>query len=995
MPSLPCPSCGAENSEFNARCAACGEVLPADTVDLGATRPDLAATAVTSPASAARVPPAGLARGEPFGRFLILDRLGEGGMGVVVSAHDPALDRRVAIKVLHAERQAARDRARLLREARAMAKLSHPNVVTVYEVGVDGEQVFVAMEYVAGKTLRAWLDEQPRAWREIVEKYRLAGRGLAAAHRAGLVHRDFKPDNVLIGDDGRVRVTDFGIAGWADAASPTTGPSTAAGPEAAARPPALTITGTLLGTPSYMAPEQHQRRQVDGRADQFAFCVALYEALHGERPFGGSSYEELAANVLAGRIREAPAGAPAPAWIRAILLRGLETEPADRYPDLDALLAELEKDPAVTRRRAAAAAALAAAIVLAIVGLARRPKVGELCQGADRRLAGVWDERAKGAARAAMLATGRPYAEDTFRRVDVILEGRARAWVAMYVESCEATNVRGDQSAQLLDLRTWCLDRRREEMKALTELLAKGPDGDVLDNSVQASLALTGLGGCADASALAAAIPPPPDAEARARIDALRARAGEAKALDDAGKYQDGLALASPLAGDARATRYAPIEAEALAMLGRLQRDMQDAKAAEGTLREAALAAARAKDDARLAEVWTELIYVVGVQQARFADALALRPVAETAVARAGGGPSDGARLLSTLGAVLNGQGSYAEAVACDQQALATFEKILGPEHLTVATLLADLGQVLNNQDRLDEARKVGERSLAIREKVLGPAHPEVGMALNNLGNLLNHHGKYEESRPYVERALDIFEKALGPDHPNTALALGTLGKVFTNLARYDEAWRCHERALAIQEKAFGPDHPLVGTSLYCLGVLLDNQERPREAEGYYRRALAVQERALGPDHRSVAQSLRELGGVLLAQKKYDEALPYLERAVGINERAVGPASIAVAISLNKVANCHLHAGRPERAVAPMERALSIQSAPGAVVNGDALAETRFFAARALGESGRDRRRAAALIVEARAWYAAEGAIAKVELDEVEAWMKKQGIQSR
>ena len=204
----------------------------------------------------------GLARGDAVGRFIVRDELGSGGMGVVVSALDPALDRVVAIKVLRPESLDADARARLAREARAMAKIRHPNVITVYEADTVDDRMYIAMEYIEGGTLRDWQQARPRPWRAVVDHYILAARGLEAAHTAGLVHRDFKPENVLVGRDGRLCVTDFGLVG-----------------EHGER-------ASAIGTPLYMAPEQHGGEAIDARADQFSLCVALYEAMYGPRRRG-------------------------------------------------------------------------------------------------------------------------------------------------------------------------------------------------------------------------------------------------------------------------------------------------------------------------------------------------------------------------------------------------------------------------------------------------------------------------------------------------------------------------------------------------------------------------------------------------------------------------------------------------------------------------------------------------------------------------------------
>ena len=241
------------------------------------------------------------ARGSSLGRFLVLEPIGSGGLGVVVAAYDPQLHRKVAIKLLHPRSVATEElREHVLREARALARVVHPNIVSVYDAGFEGGELFVVMELVEGHNLRDWLRGGERSLAEILEVFTQAGRGLAGAHDAGLVHRDFKPDNVLVGSDGRVRVADFGLARVLAASVPDLEVKTPADLGTSG-------TGALIGAPAYMAPEQHASARVDARADQFAFCVARHEALHGVRPFEGDTYAELVANLRSSRRRTLPA----------------------------------------------------------------------------------------------------------------------------------------------------------------------------------------------------------------------------------------------------------------------------------------------------------------------------------------------------------------------------------------------------------------------------------------------------------------------------------------------------------------------------------------------------------------------------------------------------------------------------------------------------------------------------------------------------------------
>ena len=338
-----------------AACAACADLLTWAAADLAEKRP---------------APPEPLHPGTRVERYQILEAVGRGGMGEVYAAYHPDLDRRIALKVVFEKGREREDsRARLLREARAIAKLSHPNVISVYDAGTFGGRVYVAMEFVDGQTIDAWLAAAPRSRRQILSVFVAAGRGLAAAHAAGIVHRDFKPQNVMIARDGSVRVMDFGLARLA--AEPVTREPEAGRPSNGA-PTALamvTQAGTIVGTPAYMAPEVFRGDGADAGSDQFSFCVALYEALYGVRPFRGDSFLSLSMSVTEGELQPAPPSRShdVPLWIRKALVRGLRVDRTRRFPSMAALIAALEDDPAVRRRRVLTGGAVAAVVIASLL----------------------------------------------------------------------------------------------------------------------------------------------------------------------------------------------------------------------------------------------------------------------------------------------------------------------------------------------------------------------------------------------------------------------------------------------------------------------------------------------------------------------------------------------------------------------------------------------------------------------------------------------------
>jgi serine/threonine-protein kinase len=937
-----------------------------------------------------------------LGRFVILEPLGKGGMGSVYSAWDRQLERRVAIKILHRH-----DRARSLREAQSLARLHHPNVVTVHDVGSADGLDFIAMELVDGASLRAWLT-QPRSWRDVVAVFRHAGRGLAAAHAAGLVHRDFKPENVLIAADGAVRVADFGLARASTDGTP--GPSEPdCAPEAVG---ALTRTGSLVGTPRYMAPEQLAGAGPDPRMDQYSFSVALWEAIHGSHP-----------DPMAAPLPLRAATGRAPAWLRSVVKRGLAADPAARFPSMDALVAALGRD--ASRARLAAFALLGAAALAAAV--LRYPTRSEPppCRGADVRLAGVWDAPVRQAMRAAFDASGRAYAADTFARVAAALDQRSAAWTAMRTDACEATAVRHEQSPALLDLRMQCLDRRLAETRALTALLARA-DAALVDRSVGAVQQLDGLEPCADAQALLDphAAPPPP-AE-RATVAALRARVVDAQALFRAGRYQEALPIAELAAAEARAAVYDPIQIDALSILAAIHSALRHLKVEEATNLETLVVAARAHDEASTAEALISLVLVVG-DQARFAEALELVPVADAAVTRAGDDPrlrsrfesntgrvlidkgdlEAGRRILEQAVARLQGSGTddlllavalnklglaydrlgrYEDSRARYERALAVYRANLGPDHPSVAGALNNIGMASFRLGRYAEARASYERARDIWERVFGPDGADVGLAVNNLGTVAQVQSDWEEARRQYERALAIGEKRLGADSLGITHILNNLAEVLLELGRLDEARAAAERGLAIRERRAGPESAPVAASLASLAMIARAAGDRRLAFEDIDRAIAIDEKTLGPMHPKLASHLTDRATIRAGFGRLDDAIADSLRALAIREKALGPDHPYVATSLVQVGGGYLERGRAAAALPILERALQIRTAHDAAP--DDLAEARFAVARALAATHGDRARARALAEQARATYAGLPVGGAATLAQVDAWLR-------
>ncbi|MCB9561644.1 MAG: serine/threonine protein kinase [Kofleriaceae bacterium] len=592
-----------------------------------------------------------LAPGARLGRYVVGERLGSGAMGVVYAAWDPHLDRRVALKVLRDDGDAAdAARPRLQREAQAMAKLADPHVVAVHEVGTAGGRVYVAMELVAGATLRAWAPA--RSWRQVCDVLVQAGRGLAAAHAAGLIHRDVKPDNVIVGDDGRARIGDFGLArgagvdGAAAAGADGGGADVAVVDDDGAAAVTLTRTGVVVGTPAYMAPEVLRGGAADARADQFGFCVTAFEALHGVRPYAGASWQALLASIDAGAITRGPGAVPA--WLDAILARGLAASPASRWPSLTALLDAI--DARRHRRRhawawaggaALAASAVTAAVVVAATGAA--PAAAPRCDTGAAQLATVWDADARARSpRRWARSTGRGVGARRrrahgrrARRLDRAVGGRPGRAVPGHHR-----HPRGGADAAAT--RGRCFERRRDELAALVARLETA-DRAIALRAVDAVAALPEPAECAALAAGAADPLPAEPAQRAAAVDAQR-RIATARAALAVGDHARALADSAPLIADAEASGHAPTVAEAQLVRAAALRAAGDLRAAEDPALASLWAAERGHDDVGAAQAWLELVSLAG--ERRDLDEAEVRARhADAAIARAGAPEALAARL--------------------------------------------------------------------------------------------------------------------------------------------------------------------------------------------------------------------------------------------------------------------------------------------------------------------------------------------------------------
>jgi eukaryotic-like serine/threonine-protein kinase len=953
-------------------------------------RKDLSAMAVAHTMPIAREGGDELVPGDTIGRYVLSSEHARGGMGIVAIAFDPELGRNVAIKVLRPDLS-----GQLLRdEARAMARLSHPNVVSVHDVGEHDGRIYFAMELVEGVNLRRWLAHERHGWREILRTCIQAGRGLAAAHRVGLVHRDFKPDNVLCGPDDRVRVTDFGLANVPRA-----------------------MGSGLAGTPAYIAPEVWRGESATARSDQWSFCATLYEALFGTPPFDGTTREEVRASIERGAV-EFPTGRRVPAKIRRVIARGLAIDPTSRYASLDELLDELAT---VTKRPRSVWLALGVGLIaLASFGIYTTQRGPQLCQMPSSLVAEAWNDARAKMIETAFAASGRRHAADSARRVREILDRYSREWLAARQQACEATRVRGDQSEALLDKRMRCLDRRRAELAEVARLMTENPKPRVVDRAVKAAYELNGVDTCS-AEGVHREVPMPSDGNRAAQIIALEHEiAALSASLSLVTKPGPAMKHALSIIDRARPLDHPPLSARASVLLARLGTYTTDHADTERRLYEALTQTAAAHDDRLSAEIWTYLIEFTAQTKGDPAAALRLIQPAEAALARLESPQKFRAILRHGQGIALTMTGQFEEAGRAFEQARAdsthpvdlaandaaqchveqqlghmkvarelcaraatTYERELGPHHPDFGFALGAVGLVAFQEHDNRAARTALERSLSIIETSVGEKHIAYAMALNNLAMVDGRDDNFAAARRGYERAAALFESL---HHPQLFSAIANLGEMERRIGMYDDARKHLERALEIATETQGKDSSRAADALLALAALAFDAKDYAEAQALYERTLAIRLEQLGEHNPVTAEALYGVGLTLSSRDDCKHAIPYQQRALAAFESAYHANHPAIADALTALARCRNAIG-DRHAVDDIERALAIRDrAPG----DDAFeaAGTKWIAAKVIWKFGTDRARAVVLAKEARALYAkAPDPQAKGMLVEIDEWL--------
>lgn len=889
--------------------------------------------------------------GSKLGRYHVLELIGRGAMGAVYSAYDPQLHRRVALKVqLPTGNPNSARQDRFVREAQAMASVSHPNVISVHDVGVHEGVAFFAMEHVEGRTLRRWLEGKPSP-SEVLAAFIAAGRGIAAAHAQGLVHRDFKPDNVLVGDDSRVRVIDFGLVRFVDADVDADPGETNPGGLVPSRTTS-TRTGTLIGTPAYMAPEQLRGQPADAHSDQFSFCVALYEGLVGERPFRANTLAMLLAAM------DEPVAWPStasrvPRRIRLAIERGLRVDPKARFGTMGELVALLEG-------RRWDRWIVGSALGIGMVGFATAAQAWfsvrpEVCAGARDQLVGVWDDNTRDRVHEQVLATGLPNAEKTWRRLQTSLDGYADRWTQTRTESCEATSVRREASADAMDLRMGCLDRSRTALAATVGVLAEA-DAEVVLEFPALLEEVPDPAECLDINALSRGVAPPAAADSEV-VGNVRVHLADARAERAAGRAKrayEHWQLAAELAGE---TSYGPLKAELELTGGRILEDLGRFVAAEQAFSGAIESAGAWHQWEIIQEAATRMIHLLTVDLAR---AEAAKQYLALAQGLAEGDPDMHDDVALARAEFLEQQGEWEQAEALLRRTIVERTDRVGPRDRRVLRLRNNLALSLGSQGQYEDALTEYQALVAAQEAE-DPTHWEVAAARANLASAAARLGNNELAETEFRAALDLLERTLGADHPRTLLVRGNLAHQWTRQERNTEAeaelrkiisrweargsadhpWHVFARtflsralyaqgefeaaetelraALEIQRRSSGPNHPRVAESRRNLGVILVEMGKTAQAEAELTAALAIQVEAVGPGHPSAILTRSALGHVLALQDRHTEALEHRRAIVDAATSAQGFSAIELSSFESALADSLLALGRVDEALTYVE----------------------------------------------------------------------------
>ncbi|MCE9573167.1 MAG: serine/threonine-protein kinase [Deltaproteobacteria bacterium] len=909
--------------------------------------------------------------GTTVARYRIVSRLGAGGMGVVYGAIDPALDRRVALKILPplTGAQGIDLEARLRREAQALAKLEHPNVISVYDVGVAAHSVYVAMQLVDGGTLSEHLAAAKPAPAQVIALFTAAARGLAAAHAAGIIHRDVKPSNVLVDRGGRVYVSDFGLARAADGEAEARDVTTDSG---SLLHDELTRAGAVMGTPLYMSPEQHRGDAVTAATDQFSLCVSLWQALFGAHPFATGKWRAREALIAMGqdKVAEPPRVRGVPVRVVRALRRGLRHAPDARWPSMDALVAELEPRSRAAWAWGGLAVTGMAGVAVATALMTGGPDETASCDAALDRMTAVWPAR-EPALRKALADAG---FADSADRVRDLLGDYVGRWRAARKSVCEvSSDTRGNR-----EQRATCLDQQQHVVGSLLDYLTTAGVPQRA-RAVSAVNALPELSTCD--SALLGSLDPPPAAhlaEIRDQEEAL----ARARLLIETEAQPQARPLVDAVVAAARRFGYPPLLARALHQQTRLAMLTEDPRAAAYAAETAEVAVA-ARLDLMAAQAYLDEL-AIAVRAPDLRQIEILLPVARAATMRT--------RDLATIGSFHRaaGMAALSQGRARDADALCRQSRIDGlalggtSGRDLESGALNCLAQTALRRSALEEAAEWSERALAVDEATYGPNTYGTLSAVFALAQIRRRQGKLTEARELVERAVRINERIVGVDSPALGSNLRLIAQLDHQTGRIAEGLAVAQRALAIAQASEQP--PAMGTfASYMTLAQLHRANKDRVAmRAAYEAALALGEKVLAPDDPNLAALRVSFGSALSEDGEIDRALALLAQAEEVWTRTGNPRAASVISIRGEILQEH---GRCAEAIPLFERAVAALTASGSdPVN---LESTRYNLADCQWQANVDRPAARAAMQALLAEVRARGDDDKENLDAVTAWLRQ------
>lgn len=891
------------------------------TVGLGAPTDDASVTEPLKP-------------GTEIDRYILGEPIGTGGMGIVYEARDPRLGRTVALKLLilgDRESRLHRAQERMLREAKALAQLSHPNVVAVHDVGTyadprsrrAGQGVFIAMEHVQGESLHVWQKADDRSLDELLKVYVAAGEGLHAAHKAGLVHRDFKPHNVIVGDDGRARVIDFGLARTIEQPTSLTsgtshgdavsvdesstdeetrggGPLTSTGVE-------VTRAGTILGTPRYMSPEQHLGEPANASSDQYSFCVALYEAACGTPPFRGQTHRQVFRAMRSGQLSDPQRRVPA--WLLRTLKRGLALPPEQRFRDMDALLAVIRRHQEHRFRRTTYALAFAAVASAAFFTLTRTGPL-EKCQARADHVTSVVAQAQK---RLLGRLDNMPGTHELGSVVHSALETFESSWRREVRAACAASMDRGQHGTTLLDARLLCLDRQLDRVATYAEIAESAES--LNPTRVPNALAnLTAPTECRDLDALNRVPALPQDPASRRAAEAIISEADRTRSQHSLGLYNETVELGRQVHQRAANAGLPHVAAEALYYVAKSEASLGKHDDAEAALRESARLAASAKLLEQSLKAQIETMWFHAVAKHDPDTAIAQVDALRAQLLFLEEPPSLKALFLSHLGGVYQQASRFVEAKDAFAEAIQIGTELEGPDSLTVAGYENNLAVVLDVLGQYAEAAEGYKKAHRIWSKSLGPNHPRVGWVLHNLGIVALNMEDGEGALRYQEQGLEVLRAALGDEASDLSAVYSALGATYLALEQYDEAVDAAKTCERIMEASLGPEHPDTAKSLILLGTIEASRDNYQAARAYLE---AANGRLAAPSANAFikAQAAHGLGTLLLSHDDLDGCAP-MATAHSLITETIGTGHSAYVDAELGLVQCDLMNGRRSAGIA-------------------------------------------------------------------------------